>query len=158
MRGLWDRLESCGIGTLATHTHGRHHPHLSYVVLDNWDLEPVRSALEELPDRGSFELTFHAVASSRRGRAWLIPSVSADLLARQRAVAAAVEAAGGSVHPLYASDAWLPHCTQSPRVRLEQLPELAAATYDILPLTLRVSAAALIDSSTGQLWPLINLP
>jgi 2'-5' RNA ligase len=158
LRGLWDRLEAVDVRTLRSHTHGEHHPHLSYAVLDDWDLEPVRTAVESLPDHGSFELTFHAVATFRRGRAWLVPGVDAGLVSRQAAVVEACDAASAAVHPLYRPGAWVPHCTLAPRVRLEQLPDLAAATYDVLPLTVHVGAAALIDSSTGRLWPLINLP
>jgi len=158
LRALWERLELRGIGTLATHTHGRHHPHVSYTVLDHWDLAAVEAAVEALPDRGTFPLTFHAVATFRRGRAWLVPGVPGDFVDRQAAVAAAVAATGAAVHPLYRAGAWVPHCTVAPRVRLEQLPELAATTYDVLPLTVQVSAAALIDSATGRLRPLINLP
>ena len=48
VRQLWARLEGAGIRTLQTHTHGRHHPHLSYAVLLEWDLARVQAALAEL--------------------------------------------------------------------------------------------------------------
>jgi hypothetical protein len=35
---------------------------------------------------------------------------------------------------------------------------IAAAVYDVLPLTVRISHAALVDSGTGRVWPLRNLP
>ena len=158
LRGLWDRLEARGVASLRSHTHGRHHPHLSYVVLEGWNQEAVQSAVEALPDNGEFSITFHAVATFRRGRGWLVPGVSAELVARHAEVESALAATDATIHPLYRTGAWVPHCTLSPRVRLEQLPELAATTYDVLPLTVRVTAAALIDSGTGRLWPLINLP
>lgn len=44
IRELWSRLEEEGTPTLQTHTHGRHHPHLSYAVLLAWDLDDVRRA------------------------------------------------------------------------------------------------------------------
>ena len=35
-------LEKRGVPTLRSHTHGLHHPHLSYVVLLQWELAAVR--------------------------------------------------------------------------------------------------------------------
>jgi hypothetical protein len=36
---------------------------------------------------------------------------------------------------------------------LVALPVLAAAVYDVLPLEATADRAALVDSGTGQLWP-----
>jgi hypothetical protein len=41
---------------------------------------------------------------------------------------------------------------------LAQLPILAAAAYDVLPLHARLNRAAVINSATGDLWPLATLP
>ncbi|WP_298180984.1 2'-5' RNA ligase family protein [Saccharomonospora sp.] len=158
LRGLWSRLEEFGVATLQTHTHGRHHPHLSYVVLLDWDLDAVRAAVEALPDGGSMELTFDALAAFPRGRISLVPLMSAELLARQRAVVRAVSATGANVYRHYAVDRWLPHTSVATRATTSQLPTVASSVYDILPLTVRVSRAALIDSSTGQRWSLPSLP
>ncbi|MGC9671195.1 2'-5' RNA ligase family protein [Planosporangium sp. 12N6] len=158
LRHLWDALEDRGVATLRSHTHGRHHPHLSYVVLLRWDTTSVRDAVAALPDRGPFELTFDALGAFRRGRVCLVPAVPVDLPARQRVVVQAVRATGALVHARYETGMWLPHCSVAPRARLEQLPTTALAVYDILPLTGRVDRAALIDSTTGRLWPLPNLP
>lgn len=158
VRTLWDRIETQGVPTLRSHTHGMHHPHLSYVVLLDWDVDAVRAAVEGLPDRGPGELTFDAVGSFRRGRVCLIPAVPTDLVARQQSVVEAVRATGALVHKHYEIGRWLPHASLAPRARLDRLAAVAAATYDVLPLTVRVSRAALIDSATGQMWPLRNVP
>lgn len=39
IRNLWDRLEHLGVPTLRSHTHGLHVPHVSYVVLLEWELD-----------------------------------------------------------------------------------------------------------------------
>jgi hypothetical protein len=41
---------------------------------------------------------------------------------------------------------------------LAKLPVLAAAVYDVLPLEVTADRAALIDSGTGELWPLSHIP
>lgn len=158
LTNLWDRLEEQGVATLRSHTHGMHHPHLSYVVLLRWDLAAVRDTVAGLPDRGGFEVTFDALGAFRRGRICLVPAVPAELIARQQGVVEAVRATGALVHAHYEVDAWLPHCSIAPRARSEQLPVVAATVYGILPLTARITRGVLIDSATGQLWPLPNVP
>ncbi|WAL63231.1 2'-5' RNA ligase family protein [Amycolatopsis cynarae] len=158
LRNLWDRLEGRGVPTLRSHTHGLHHPHLSYVVLRDWELEPVRAAMDGVPGHDPFEITFDALGAFPRGRACLIPAVRADLVPRQELVVETVRAAGAGVHKHYEIGRWLPHSSLAPRVRAGQLPVLAETIYSVLPLTVRVNRAALIDSSTGRLWPLPTLP
>lgn len=158
LRGLWSRLEATGVATLQTHTHRRHHPHLSYVVLLDWRLDAVHDAVSALPDGGPFEVTFDAMAAFRRGRISLVPAPAAELLARQQAVVRAVSGTGARVHHHYAPDRWLPHSSVATRSTTRDLPVVAAAVYEVLPLTVRVTSAALIDSATGEMWPLPGLP
>lgn len=160
-RALWelcDRLEEIGVATLRSHTHRRHRAHLSYTVLVGWDLAAVRSAVCALPDNGPIEIVFQAMGEFPRGRICLTPAVPPELLTRQQAVTEAVTGAGAVVHKHYAADNWLPHCAIAPRVRLEQLPVVAARINDVLPLRAMIAHAALIDSATGQLWPLPHIP
>jgi hypothetical protein len=158
MRALWDRLEERGVPSLRSHTHGLHRPHLSYVVLLGWDLDAVREAVAALPDHGPYDMLFDAVGTFRRGRVCLIPAVPTDLVARQQAVVEAVRATGALVHEHYQLGRWLPHCSIAPRARLEQLPVVAATVYDVLPMPARAVGTALINSATGQRWPLPNVP
>jgi hypothetical protein len=139
VRNLWQRLEQQGVPTLQSHTHGLHHPHLSYVVLLQWELDPVRVAVEQLDDHQPFELTFDAVAAFRRGRVSLVPSVPADLVARQHAVVAATRATGAMVHMHYEINRWLPHASLATRASAEQLVRVTATAYDVLPLTATVT-------------------
>lgn len=158
VRWVWDRVESRGVPSLRSHTHGRHRPHLSYVVLVNWELDELRSSIEALAHREPFDVTFDAIGMFRRGRVSLVPGMSADLLVRQREVFEAAVRAGAVVHQHYEPGRWLPHCAIAPRVELERVPVVAEALYEVLPLTLRVSRAALIDSGTGTAWMLDALP
>ncbi|WP_034268141.1 2'-5' RNA ligase family protein [Haloechinothrix halophila] len=158
VRNLWDRIESEGVPTLRSHTHGMHHPHLSYVVLLHWDADKVRGAVDDLPGHEPFELTFDALGSFRRGRVCLVPAVPNGLVERQQRVVEATRGTGAVVHKHYEVDRWLPHLSLANRARLDTLPAIAAVIYDVLPLTVRINRAALIDSSTGRVWPLARLP
>jgi len=154
LRALWDRLEELGVPTLRSHTHGRHVPHLSLAVLREWDQEKVTKVVQPLLAEWPVELYFDAVGTFRRGRAWLVPAVGVEVLQRQQDVVSAIAGTGAELHRHYEPGRWVPHCTLAPRVPLTALPVLAAAVYDVLPLEATADRAALINSSTGQLWPL----
>jgi hypothetical protein len=158
VRGLWTRLEVDGVRTLASHTHGRHHPHLSYAVLRTWDLPRVRTALAGLPDGGPFPLSFHGTLAFPRGRAALAPSISSDVGSRQERVAGAVVGTGAELHRNYVPGAWVPHVSVATRAQGSQLATVVKAIADTLPLTLQVDRAALIDSATGETWLLDHVP
>jgi 2'-5' RNA ligase len=116
----------------------------------------VTAAVSRLDAGEPVDLSFDGIGLFRRGRAWLLARTAADPAARQERVAAAV--AGADLHKHYLPGAWLPHCSLAPRAPLAQLPVLAAAVYDVLPLHARLDRAALINSATGELWPLETLP
>jgi 2'-5' RNA ligase len=154
MRQLWSRLEDAGISTLATHTHRRHHPHLSYAVLRSWDLARVQQALASLPATEPFPMSFHGTLAFPRGRAALAPAVTHDVALRQWRTVTAVEAAGAQVHRSYRAGQWVPHVSVATRAQGTMLATVVKAVADVLPLTVRVDRAALVDSGTGETWPL----
>ena len=158
LRRLWQRLEDKGVQTLASHTHGRHVPHLSLAVLRSWDLDTVRAAVERLPDAGPTAVRFDAVAAFRRGRMNLVPAVTSTLAARQERVVDALGATEDELHKHYVPGRWTPHVTVATRVRLEQTPQVLEAAYEILPLTGTMTRAALVDAGTGAMHPLTVVP
>jgi len=158
IRALWDQLETLGVPSLRSHTHGRHVPHLSYAVLRSWDHARLTAALSELDAGEPVDVSFDGIGLFRRGRAWLLAGVAADLAIRQERVVRAVTATGAELHKHYVPRRWLPHSSLAPRAPLAQLPILAAAVYDVLPLHAQLNRAALINSATGDLWPLATLP
>lgn len=157
VRRLWRRLEAAGVPTLLSHTHGHHVPHLTYASLRSYDLAAVQSALAALPAAQPMTLRFDALGTFRRSRCWLAPGVTADLVARQQAVVSAVEATGADLHHHYRPGDWVPHLTLAPRLHLTDLPTVAAAVYDILPLEATLARSALVDTSTGRHHPLPHL-
>jgi hypothetical protein len=158
VRALWDRVEEQGVGSLRSHTHGRHVPHVSYAVLRQWDQAAVTDALAAVGGGEPVEVSFDGVGLFRRGRTWLLAGVSADFVARQQQVVEAVTATGAELHKHYRPGIWLPHCSLAPRATLAQLPGVVAAVMDVLPLQARLDRAALVNSSTGEISPLAGLP
>jgi hypothetical protein len=158
VRELWSRLEDKGIATLATHTHRRHHPHLSYAVLRTWDLPRVWETVTALPPAEPFTMSFHGTLAFPRGRAALAPAVTADVAVRQSRIATALEASGSELHRHYVAGEWVPHVSVATRAQGVKLATVVTAIADVLPLTVRVDRAALIDSGTGKTWPLPHIP
>jgi hypothetical protein len=69
-----------------------------------------------------------------------------------------VQEVGAELHRHYLSGRWVPHVSVATRASSVQLGPVSTAIADVLPLELHADRAALIDSSTGQTWPLPNLP
>ncbi len=108
---------------------------------------------QQTRDRHAAIVSAQTAARSQPGRRDGVPD---EVPARPYSTA--VRATGAQVHDHYQTGRWLPHCSIAPRARLERMPLVAAAVYDVLPLPVRVVRAALIDSTTGQARPLPNLP
>jgi 2'-5' RNA ligase superfamily len=157
VRGLWRRLESAGVPTLLSHTHGRHVPHLTYAALRDGRVADVVELLAALPEQPPLPLHLDALGCFRRSRCWLAPAVTAELVARQEAVVSALRGAGVALHRHYEPGAWVPHLTLAPRLHLSDLPTVAAAVYDVLPVTATMATAAVVDTSDGSRHLLAHL-
>jgi hypothetical protein len=88
----------------------------------------------------------------------MVPSGSADVMRRQEAVSTALAKTGATVHHHYDAGSWVPHCSLSPRASGPALVTVAKAVADVLPLRVEVTRAAIIDSGTGEVWPLSQIP
>lgn len=149
VRALWRRLEEAGVGTLASHTHGRHVPHLTLAALQECDRAAVRGSLRS-DSWAPVELRFDALGAFPRARCWLAAAPSVRLLERHAAVVRAARTAGAVVHPHYLPGAWLPHLTLAPRLRLAQLPTVAERVNEVLPLPATLERLAVVDTATGE--------
>lgn len=158
IRQLWARLETRDVPTPLTHTHGHHRPHLSLAVARTWDLTAIGDVLGQLPAGEPVELHFQGMLTFPRGRAALAAAVGSDLVRRQEVVARAVLGTGADLHYHYLPGRWVPHVLVGTGGNAQALPIIATTVNDTLPLRVQVAEAALIDSGTGQLWPLPSLP
>ncbi|MGO4600862.1 2'-5' RNA ligase family protein [Terrabacter sp. 2YAF2] len=158
VRTLWRRLETEGIPTLLTHTHGQHVPHLSYAVLLAWEQGAVRSAVDGLCDAGPVEVAVQGTVVFPRGRAALAGSTTAALATRQARAVEALRATGATIHRHYEPGHWMPHVSATTGVAGARLPSVVEAVSDRLPFTLRCDRAALIDTADGTMWDLPGVP
>jgi 2'-5' RNA ligase len=150
VRRLWQRLEDSGVPTLQTHTHGRHLPHLTLASLTSCEIGSVHGALSSLSVDQPVSTRVVGLGLFPRSRAWLVPVVTASLLARHERVVAAAQSTGADVHPHYLPGGWLPHLTLSPRLTLDLLPVVTARVNEVLPLTVTFTRTALVETATGE--------
>ena len=97
-------------------------------------------------------------AGLSRGRAALAPSIRC-----RRRFASGEGGRGGRrdgcrAPPDYVPGRGCPTCRLRPGRRGRSWPQCVKAIADTLPLTLEVDRAALIDSATGETWPLDHVP
>ena len=73
-------------------------------------------------------------------------------------MAATLAATGAMLHRHYAAGHWVPHVSVATRAAGAALTVVVKEVADVLPLVGRVERAALVDSSTGNIWPLAGIP
>ena len=149
VRALWRRLEDAGVGTLLSHTHGRHVPHLTAASLTAADRDALRRGLTARPSP-PVVLRFDALGAFPRARCWLAAPPSVALLRQHAEVVGVVQDSGAVVHDHYLPGGWLPHLTLAPRLRLAQLPTVARRVNEVLPLPATLTRLALVDTATGE--------
>ena len=93
-----------------------------------------------------------------RGRVALAVAVPAEVALRQDRVASVLEATGAQLHKHYRPTSWIPHVSVVTRASAALLPVAVTAIFDVLPVTLTVASAALVDTATGETWPLPVIP
>jgi hypothetical protein len=69
-----------------------------------------------------------------------------------------LEATGAQLHKHYRPTAWIPHVSVVTHAPAALLPVAVTAIFDMLPVTLTVASAALVDTATGEIWPLPGIP
>jgi hypothetical protein len=77
---------------------------------------------------------------------------------RQERVATALTATGADLHHHYRPGHWVPHVSVATRAQGTAASVAVPAIHDTLPMRLVVARAALIDSATGEAWPLAVVP
>lgn len=156
VRSLWQRLEDAGVGSLLTHTHGRHRPHVTLASLldsDDATLPALLTRLQPCRDQEPVTVRFDALGIFRRSRCWLVPEANRELLDRQEQAVRACDGTNALLHRNYAEGAWTPHLTMAPRLHLERLPVVAGLAFDILPVEATLGPLVVVDTTTGDVHP-----
>jgi 2'-5' RNA ligase len=157
LKGLWVRLETAGVPSLASRTHRRHRPHISLSVAEQIDLGRLHGASDYLAST-HLDVTLYAPAVfPRPGVLYLSVVPTLALLRLHQEVHAALR--DGMVAPRdgYAVGAWMPHCTLAQGLTRAQLVRGINLLHDQPVIAAHVSSAGLLDTTTGEVLPLATL-
>jgi 2'-5' RNA ligase len=153
VRGLWRGLDDAGVPSLATRTHGRHRPHVTFAVAGVIP-QKTRDALRE-------DLRLLSIP-----RIWLSSlGTFADSLVLSAVVDTELLAVHSTVHDVlakrvkqpsayYLPGSWVPHCTLAQGLEPAQVIAGFAALYPIEPISVRVEEIAVVDTHTGESDPI----
>jgi 2'-5' RNA ligase len=160
VRDLWAQLERMGLPSLATRTHRRHRPHVSLTVADHIQLGQLQGVHERL---GALHLdvTLHSAAVfPRKGVLYLNVVPTLALLQLHEDVQWALRDATVGLWDTYTVGAWVPHCTLAQGLSRAQIAQAIDLLHDQPQpiVTAHVVSACLLDTATGEVLPLADLP
>jgi 2'-5' RNA ligase len=157
IKGLWARLETAGLPSLASRTHRRHRPHISLSVAERIDTGQLQDARDCLA-AAHLDVTLYAPGVfPRPGVLYLSVVPTLALLRLHQEVHAALR--DGMVAPRdgYAVGAWMPHCTLAQDLTRAQLARGIDLLHDQPPVTAHIANAGLLDTTTGEVLPIARL-
>jgi 2'-5' RNA ligase len=157
IKGLWARLETAGLPSLASRTHRRHRPHISLSVAERIDTDHLQGARDRLA-AAHLDVTLYAPAVfPLPGVLYLSVVPTLALLQLHEEVHAALRASIVAPRDGYAVGAWMPHCTLAQDLTRAQLARGIDLLHDQQPVTAHVASAGLLDTTTGEVLPIATL-
>ena len=157
IKGLWARLETAGVPSLASRTHRRHRPHVSLAVAERIGTQQLESLQERLAAT-HLDITLYSPAVfPRPGVLYLSVVPTLALLRLHQEMHATLR--DGIVGPRagYSVGAWVPHCTLAQDLTRAQLVRGIDLLYDQPVIPAHVSSMGLLDTATGEVLPLVAL-
>lgn len=160
VRELWQRLEQAGIPSLATRTHGRHRPHVSFAVaaaIPAATRDALRRDLRQLAIPSLWLATL-GTFSTTDAVLMLAAVVDAELLAVHTAVHDVLAGRAKQPSAYYLPGSWVPHCTLTQGVAPDELVAAFATLHPVGPIRASVREVAVVDTHTGAAETLLTLP
>jgi 2'-5' RNA ligase len=158
IRDVWAQLELAGVPSLAGRTHRRHRPHISLSVAERIEIGQLEGGRERLAAT-YLDVTLYAPAVfPRTGVLYFTVVPTLALLRLHDEVHADLCHSMVSPRDLYAVGAWIPHCTLARGLTRAQLACGIDLLHDQPVITAHVSSAGILDTATGEVFPLATLP
>jgi 2'-5' RNA ligase len=155
VRGLWQRLEDAGVPSLATRSHRKHRPHVTFAIGGGIPPAARRDLREDLArlalpnlwlyTLGTFPTTEHAL--------FLGAVTDTELLAVHSAVHDVLAGRVRAPWAYYLPGAWVPHCALTQDVTPTQLATGFAVLHPVEPVRAQISSVGITDTRTGDTEP-----
>jgi 2'-5' RNA ligase len=158
VRELWRRLERADVPSLATRTHGRHRPHVTFAqagAIPPRTREALREDLRLLSIPNLWLATL-AAFSAHETVLMLAAVVDTELLAVHSAVHDVLAKKVKQPNAYYLPGSWVPHCTLAEGIEPARVSAGFAALYPVEPIRARVTEIAVVDTHTGEAQTLIG--
>ncbi|HEY0450535.1 2'-5' RNA ligase family protein [Actinophytocola sp.] len=157
VRGLWRRLDQAGVPSLATRTHGRHRPHVTFALASVIPPRTRDALREDLRLLSIPRLWLYSLSAFSASDAGLMISavVDTELLAVHSAVHDVLAKKVKQPSAYYLPGSWVPHCTLAQGLEAPQVTAGFAALFPLAPIKARVSEVAVCDTHTGDTDPLL---
>ncbi len=149
---LWSVLESEGVPTLASHTHGQHRPHVSLLVGEDLSPPEALGVLPVLP-REPLCLVMHSAGVFPGGVLFLACVPTTPLLEEQERVHRLIVPMTEGPWPYFDPAAWTPHVTVSYALGGGQLGRALPVVLDHLPMEGWLTSGGVEDGGSGDRWP-----
>lgn len=152
IRALWRALDDAGVPSLASRSHRRHRPHVSFAVAGTIPTAARKALRADLGLLSVPNLWLYTLGTfpTAENTLFLGAVTDAELLAVHSAVHDTL--AGRVRHPsaAYLPGAWIPHCTLAVGGTLPHLAAGLAALHPVEPIKATVSEIGVVDTQTGE--------
>lgn len=159
VRELWARLEKAGVPSLATHTHRKHRPHVTFALggaIPAAARDALRTDLRQLSIPRLWLATL-AAFSTIDNVLMLAAVVDTELLAVHSAVHDLLAGRVKAPSAYYLPGSWVPHCTLAQGIEPAQTAAGFAAVHPVAPIHATVIEIGVIDTHTGAVDPVVEL-
>jgi 2'-5' RNA ligase len=152
VRSIWQRLERAGVPSLASRSHRRHRPHVTF-ALGGAFTRPTRADLAaelRLLALPSIWLYTLGTFPTTENNLVLTAVVDAELLAVHSAVHDVLAKKVKNPSAYYLPGSWVPHCALAQEIDTPTLAAGIAALHPVEPIRAKVDEVGITDTVTGE--------
>jgi 2'-5' RNA ligase len=152
VRALWQRLERAGVPSLATRSHRRHRPHVTFALGSAFTRQTRTDLAAELSLLALPSIWLHTLGAfpTTETQLVLIPVVDAELLAVHSAVHDVLAKKVRNPVAYYLPGSWVPHCTLAQDIDTATLAAGIAALHPVEPVRAKIDEVGITDTVTGE--------
>jgi 2'-5' RNA ligase len=159
VRELWTRLERAGVPSMATRTHRRHRPHVTFAIAGTIPAATRDALRADLRRLSIPRLWLYSLGTFTSVEPVLLLFAVADteLLAVHSAVHDVLAGRVRAPSAYYLPGSWVPHCALAQGIEPEAVPVGFAALYPVTPIRATVVEVAVVDTHTGAAEALLEV-
>lgn len=152
VRALWQRLEQAGVPSLASRSHRRHRPHVSFAIASVIPPKARKNLAGQLRLLSLPALWLYTLGTfpTQENALFLGAVTDAEVLAVHSAVHDVLAGNVRDPWAYYLPGAWVPHCALAQDLDAAQLAAGFAAVHPVEPIKARIAEIGVTDTRTGE--------